>query len=326
MTADAASFVNAHQNVVGVSSGNPASATSQVFPSISSSDITTTVLPAPSPTIYVDYGYNDPNPTVAANSASNRHGGASIMEPSQMQSTVAKSSVTSILGIPIGVTGSMIEPQWMENGAHFDVANLNYGSTASNMQVDYFTNGENVPPYYVGFNYMAHCMDNMPWTSATCSTAGTDFTALGVAEHLDDSNWSIPLNQGGSAISGSWGASATGGANASTFTQMACHQRYFSQFAAFLVNYPTLSSVTTAFGTPAPNSLVHNLNGTRPDGSTGELPMFTGFHYLDSNTNSVVQTIYSWDREVSAGYPNAQTYPGPGASPVYPWYSQGGTC
>src|SRR5271165_5015655 len=61
MTADAASFVNAHQNVVGVSSGSPASATSQVFPQIASSDITTTVLPAPSPTIYVDYGYNDPD-------------------------------------------------------------------------------------------------------------------------------------------------------------------------------------------------------------------------------------------------------------------------
>ena len=320
MTADAASFVNAHQNVVGVSSGSPASATAQVFPQIASSDITTTVLPAPSPTVYVDYGYNDPDPTVAAASGSNRHGGASIMEPSQMQSTVTKRQVATILGVPIGVSGSMIEPQWMENGAHFDVANLNYGSTAPDMQVNYFQNGENVPPYFVGFNMFGHCTDPMPWTSATCSSAGTDFDALGVAEHLDDSNWAVPLNQGGSAISGTWGGAAAGGSNASTFTEMACHQRYFATVAAFLVRYPTLASIQTTFGATPP-ALVHQTTATLPDGTTGQVPMFANFNYFasDTATTTAIQTIYRWDREVSTGYPDAATYPGPGAAPLYPW-------
>ncbi len=316
MTADAASFINAHQNVVGVSSGSPASATAQVFPQIASSDITTTVLPAPSPTVYIDYGYNDPDPTVAAASASNRHGGASIMEPSQMQSTVSKPAVASILGVPIGVSASMIEPQWMENGAHFDVANQNYGSTAANMQVNYFTNGENVPPYFVGFNYIQNCMDSMPWAGSTCSNQ--DFLALGVAEHLDDSNWNLPVNQGGSAVSGSWGGTAAGGANASTFTEMACHQRAFAAIAQFLVSnqdMPTLHSHYPAM----PITLTQNMNGTRADGTTGKVPIFAAFNGFDSTTNSAIQAVYSWDREIDSGYPSASTYPGPGAAPLYPW-------
>jgi len=332
MSADAASFLNAHQNVIGVSSGSPASATQQVFPQFNNpnSSIVNNVLPAPSPTIYVDYGYNDPNPGIAAASASNRHGGAAIMEPSQMQSTVANSRVATILGIPIGVSGSMIEPQWLENGAHFDVANQNYGSTASNMQVDYFTNGENVPPYYVGFNEVEHCMSGLPWNSATpCPISSAnpnpqDFEAIGVAEHLDDSNWSVPLNQGGSAVSGNWGSTATGGANASTFTQMACHQRYFATISAFLVSNPTLPNVYSNYPNLLTQQLTHNANGTMPDGTSGNVPIFTGFGVgavqgFDSATNTAIQTIYSWDREINGGYPSPITYPGPGAAPLYPW-------
>jgi hypothetical protein len=218
--------------------------------------------------------------------------------------------------VPIGVSGSMIEPQWLENGAHFDVANLNYGSTASNMQVNYFSNGENVPPYYVGFNEIENCSDTMPWTAATCSNQ--DFSALGVAEHLDDSNWSVPIDQGGSAVSGSWGGTAAGGSDASTFTQMACHQRYFATISAFLVNNPDLPTLYRNNGL-MPVTLTHNTTGTLPDGTTGPVSSFTAFNGFDSTTNSAIQTIYSWDREINGGYPNPGTYPGPGAAPMYPW-------
>jgi hypothetical protein len=327
MSADAASFLNAHQTVIGVSSGDPIAATQQVFPQFNttSSSITPQVLPAPSPTIYVDYGYNDPNPTIAAASSANRHGGASIMEPSQVQSTVTKTSVATILGVPINVSGSMIEPQWLENGAHFDVANDSYGNNAANMQVNYFTNGENVPPYYVGFNYIQHCMSDLPWNSTTnCPVSGAnpnpqDFEALGVAEHLDDSNWGIPLNQGGSAVSGTWGGTAAGGSNASTFTEMACHQRQFAIVSAFLVNHATLAGLQTTYpklGIP----LQHNATGTEPDGTIGLMPIFTGFAAFDSTTNTAIDTIYTWDREINGGYPNPATYTGPGAAPLYPWY------
>jgi TadE-like protein len=332
MSADAASFLNAHQNVIGVSSGDPGAATSQVFPQFNSTtNITTTVLPAPSPTIYVDYGYNDADPTIAAGSSVNRHGGASIMEPSQMQSTVSKSNVATILGIPIGVSGSMIEPQWLENGAHFDVANDNYGNVAANMQVNYFTNGENVPPYFVGFNEVEHCMSNLPWNSATPCPVGTatappqDFEALGVAEHLDDSNWSIPINQGGSAVSGTWGGTAAGGADASTFTEMACHQRNFAIVSTFLVNHPTLSGIQTSYPTLLTVGLQHNATGTEPDGTIGPMPIFSGFGQsgapgFDAATSTAISTIYTWDREINGGYPSPGTYSGPGAAPLYAWY------
>jgi len=335
MSADAASFLNAHQNVVGVSSGTPANATAQVFPAFNNanSTIVASPLPAPSPTIYIDYGYNDPDPTIAAASSANRHGGASIMQPAQMQSTVTRQNVASILGVQINVSGSMIEPQWLENGAHFDVANDNYGNSASNMQVNYFTNGENVPPYFVGFNEIEHCESNLPWSGPNpCPTSGAvpnsqDFEAIGVAEHLDDSNWSIPINQGGSATSGTWGSTAAGGANASTFTQMACHQREFATVANFLVSTTgtTLASVQAAYPALVTTGLQHNPAGTEPDGTTNPMPIFSGFGQsgapgFDTATSNAISTIYSWDREITGGYPNPGTYAGPGSAPLYPWY------
>jgi hypothetical protein len=326
MTADAASFVNARQSTIGVASGSAADATASIFPQITSSNITTTVVPAPSATVYVDYGYNDSSSSIRTSSVDNRHGGAALMQPSGLQSTVSKSSVATILGIPIGVSGSMIEPQWLENGVHYDVANADYGSsTASDFQVDYFKNGENTPPYYVGFNLMEHCQDAMPWapSQTDCVTIGTatpDFLALGMAEHLDASNWGIPTQ----GISGQWGPSATPvTATASTFVQMRCHQAAFAQVANFLASNPDLGTImSTYFPGSKPVNVVHEL---RADG-TGEPIFETMFKgddgqpvpSFDSATISAIINIYSWDREVVQGYPPA-TYTGVGTYPLYPW-------
>ena len=304
MTADAAAFLSAHQQVVGDTQAQAQNVASSVFPQIAPGDFSATAAPAPLPTVYVDYGYNDPNPVIAAASINNRHGGASMMEPSQLTSVVNKPGVASILGIPLSVEGSMIEPQWMENGAHFDVANsANYGQAGANFQVNYFSNGENTPPYYVGFNYIENCADSQPWTPAQqgCLTP-VQFRALGVAEHLDDSVWTLP--------NGEVNSSGTGNL---AFVQVACHQRVYAQLAAFFANNSSLASLQTTPGTAvSPQNYPAGANYAAWSGFVNS-PSVAG-PVTGSQADGFIQEIYGWDVIVNGGYPPS-TYTGVGTFP-----------
>ncbi len=306
MTADAAAWMSAHQATVG--DVNAITATSGVFPQVQPTDFYATAAPAPVPTVYVDYGYNDPSGAVRAASVNNRHGGATMMEPSQLTSTVTKSNVGSILGIPLSVQGSMIEPQWMENGAHFDVANSDsYGQSGANFQVNYFSSGENTPPYYVGFNYISNCPDPQPWGSTANKCNGVvQYRALSMAEHLDDSVWPLPDGE----------ISATPVA----FAQVACHQRVFSTIATFFANNSTLSALQYTAGA-AINPMDSGDYSTWPrDGSASST--HGGFFYSPSVAGPVtgqemddaIAQVYSWDVLVNGGYPPS-TYTGVGSYP-----------
>jgi hypothetical protein len=165
LTTDAAAYYDARANVLTVTSGTPEQATNTAFPQIPVADIVPQVLPAPTPTIEVDYGYNDPNPTVRANSASNRHGGASLMQPEQLQTTINVPGLMHILGNALGVNGVATEAKWVECGTHDDIANegCSLASPGPDSQNNYITQGENTPPYFVGFNYMQDCALAQPW-------------------------------------------------------------------------------------------------------------------------------------------------------------------
>ena len=121
VSADAASFVDAHENVTGMTNGTPEAYTAGLFPIISQSAMTTTTVPAPAPNVPVNYGYNAPNPP--ADSASTRIGGASMMQPVQLQVTVSPPPLLSIAGQTVGVSSQAIEPKWTECGPHYNVAN-----------------------------------------------------------------------------------------------------------------------------------------------------------------------------------------------------------
>lgn len=331
MSADAAAFTSARQDVIGVGGGTPQTDTAAIFPQVAPSDINFYVHPVPSATVYVDYGYNSSNPAVVAGSANDRHGGATMMQPTLLESQVIKSNAVSILGVPISPGGSMIEPQWLENGLHFDVANENEGAVDTGFQGNYFTAGENTAPYYLGSGLMQHCRDSQPWPGPNCSTpTNTDFIALGMAEHLDDSVWGITAGQEGT--SGTWGTgTATPGASAHVFQQMACHQRHFAQIAQFLDNVMTTAN---AAGTDPLTWLWQNyavpetINAaTRPDGELEPMfQQFSGFTPrpfvsdggLGAATNAAIVDTYSWDREVHGGYPDA-SYTGVGSYPLYPY-------
>ncbi len=325
MTADAASFMSAHQTVLG--DPNAITATTGVFPQFAPLDFTPSAAPAPVPTVGIDYGYNDPNPILAAASINNRHGGASMMEPTQLGMKVAKPNVVSLLGVPLNVEGSMVEPQWLENGAHFDVANsASYGQTGpANFQENYFTNGENTPPYFVGFNFIENCPDAQPWPTAQTGCALTaKIRALGVAEHLDDSIWERPNGEIPNPLNPQPLPLA--------FAQVACHQQVFSILATFFANNSSLGALQTPV---ANNGLPISPMG---DGDYANWAPFgggpaggpTGFgaapagavqgSVTGAQADAAIQRIYSWDLIVTAGTSSST---GVGSIPFPPAYGAG---
>lgn len=176
LTADSASYLDARENVLTLANGmTPEQYTNQTFPQIPIPNISATILPAPTPSIPVDYGWNDPSPSVQADSAYNRHGGASMLQPEAMQVTVNVPHLVNVLGQGLGVQISSTESYWTECGTHFDIANVGCSlpSPPANSQNNYFSLGENTPPYLVGFNYMQQCTLAPPWGYYT----GSDATA-----------------------------------------------------------------------------------------------------------------------------------------------------
>jgi len=323
MTADATAFLSAHQLAVGDPNGMTAA--TNVFPQFTG-DINPTSAPAPVPTVYIDYGYNDPNPTIQAASGNNRHGGASMMEPTQLTTTVQKQNVTSLLGVPLSVEGAAIEPQWLENGAHFDVANSsNYGQAGTNFQENYFSAGENTPPYFVGYNYIKNCPDLQPWsTSQTSCTSGIQFRALGVAEHLDDSVWELP--DGELPGVGNPGEQLA-------FAQVACHQRVYATLASFFANNSALGSLQNPANSGNPISPMQTVGSgmdykywapfiAGPSGGQYGFqvsPVVSGT-VTGYQADTLIQQVYSWDAFVTSGTSHST---GVGSLPFPPAYGAG---
>jgi hypothetical protein len=160
LTSDGAAYFDARANVLAVTSGTAENATHLAFTQIPAADIQPTAIPAPTPTVPVDYGYNSSSSTEQSASAVNRHGGASMLQPVQEQSTVAVPGLMHILGKSLGVDGTAIEAKWLECDPHFDVSNAascSQSNPSATQQTDYFSNGEHTPPYFVGFNYLEQC-------------------------------------------------------------------------------------------------------------------------------------------------------------------------
>ncbi len=291
VTVDAASFVNARGYALGDT--NPNGETSQIFSQVTNGDIVNVSMPAPQPsaTVPVDYGYNSTNATEKANSYTQRHGGSTTIQPTLYQSTVNKGGTTGIMKLfnrQVGVNGVAQEPYYKECGAHYNVSNsassCGASTAPSNFQVDYFKNGENTPPYYVGFNYLEHCNSRQPWT--TCGAMDFDFLSLGVGEYLDVDNWGITT--GG----------VSGGAYASTFQQMACHQRTYAKLATFFAGYSDLLALYKTYETTINVQMAANVTD------------FSAYVGLGPVASPLIDQVYAWDRHVQQGYaPGNETEP-----------------
>ena len=322
VSADGAAFFDAHENVIGVQSGTPESNVASMFPYIGTSNMSTTVVAAPTPNVQVDYGYNETTGAAPPGSASQRYGGASMMQPVQLQVTVSPQPFFNIAGQSVGVSSQFIEPKWTECGPHYNVANENYAcgdpSAPPNSAVAP-SDAEYTPPYYVGYNLMLHCQDAEPWgdpvngTETACQT--TNFLALGMSSYLDTNNWNNP-NPG---VSGTYGSS--------TFHAAAFHQRVYANIAQFLATYPTLFALYQDYSKSIYNQLGVTSFSSTPTKTFNNNQTWSGFlvpnnflnvfRYDPNGIDEAIQCVYNWDDIITSGFAPG-TYQQPGDAPLSP--------
>jgi len=333
ISADAATFLDAHETVMLYtnetttgSSTNPVNVTRTPFPMIAATSFAAPVItqPNPVPTVYIDYGYND-----SSSPSPSRHGGAAMMMPYNERVNVVQQAF-SFLNQQFLAKSSSTEPLWVEVGSHWDVSNVGYTQPYSTAPLyfnsNYFTQGDNTPYYYTGFNFMQYCPGvTMPWQ--TCSVgpnATTSYEALGVAEFATIQNNSFTATgaQGTIPVSGGVGVwPGDIGAATGIFYAAACHQRFYAQLAQFFVNAENGSGATDdGFYMQQTYNVCKNVNGnqgcnTGNHGSsvqtfsqTGGSPtgFFTGGSGSPSSAtaNTDIATIYGWDFYPSGNAPS----------------------
>jgi hypothetical protein len=227
LRADGAAFASSHAQALNQtqptpSAADPANKAATMYQGVSASDVTVANGQPPKTSEVVNYDFTN---------TQGRHGGVSMVLPIQIVSTVVRNNVA---GIVLGATGSMfnlsgstIDPAFEEIGAHGDIQGNAFNSLgAFNERSDYFTQGENTPPYFVGFHYLTFCEDTASW--AACPANEQDYDALGLAEYLDADNWNRAAN----------GAVTNG-----VFTAALGHQNTFAQISLALAAAPTAQSL-----------------------------------------------------------------------------------
>ena len=276
VSADGAAFFNAHetglkQTYPGVATQlDPNAATQSVFPRNATGDTTITPQTYAPPAVQLpNYGFNQSN---------NRHGGASLIQPLQTISTVTRTNLDPVSifgGSVMTVTGIGVEPSFQETGVHGNIGGNTFGTQASfAAATDYFSQGENTPPYFGGFNYMQFCPvapDPNPANSWNGCPTTVEFLALGMAEYLDVQNW---------------GRSPNGIApeNQAVFWEALYHQNVYAEISAVL---------------PQDISPTHPWNVTAAK---------TALNHTDST--QLISKVYSWDSAQQGGFPAPGYVPG----------------
>ena len=272
VSADGAAFFNAHetglkQTYPGAATQlDPTGATQNVFPRDATG--TTTISPqtyAPPTVTLPNYGFDQTN---------NRHGGASLIQPLQTISTVTRTDLDPVSifgGSLMTVTGIGVEPSFEETGVHGNIGGNNFGTAASFASAtDYFSQGENTPPYFGGFNYLQFCGVADSTTSSWNSCPITwSFLALGQAEYLDVDNW---------------GRSPNGIApeQQAVFWETLYHQNVYAEISAEL---------------PSDINSVANLQQAQA-------------YLNRSDSSKTIWKVYSWDSDQQGGFPAPGYVPG----------------
>jgi Flp pilus assembly protein TadG len=158
---------------------------------------------------------NDMNVNYNFNSPQARTGGYTTIQPFRQASVLSTNSgVINLLFVSLTLNAPAIEATESQFCPHFCLKPGGPSkATIAKDRIDYFTNGDNTTPYYMGFHYMVTCATNQnpptPWdlTESTelipghstswsvCFNAGAGilspsltWRALGTAEHLDSTN------------------------------------------------------------------------------------------------------------------------------------------
>ncbi len=326
ITVDAGAFLNAHDNAIGATGAQANSHTTSVFPQINAANISTQTQPAatPNPSFMIDYGFG------AANASSNRHGGASMVQP-YLQQTQIQQKVFSLLGLNFYVQSAATEANFLESDQEYNLQGSSFGgntvtgTTDPRTTANYFSAGENTPFYYLSANYMLACGSGGNWgnpsgtNGSPGSCPGTIFHALGMAEHLENWNWG---NANGGVGGPTYNYSnptylfATG-----AFEEMACHQRMFANIDKL---FSDAAAQATAAGTDPLNYLEYYYNPYYYNQNAGAgahgTPTWTFFNTDVQTTHSAldaeaataaasITNVYSWDYDWD-GSPGLEQAPG----------------
>jgi hypothetical protein len=316
LTIDAAGFLNAHQNVIGVNDTNgPNDATSQVFPNVKPSNyVGTTIQTAPSPAIPVDYGYNG-TAAEQQSAQANHVGGASVVQPYILQ-TQLKKTLFNVFGFSIAVASTASEPEYLETNLDYGVSNLNYGqsNTSSLYRSNLYTNGEETPQFFATWANMQACNNAPAWTVAGCPNSsqyydagasangltayGPREDALAMGEYLDVNNWSMGSTTATTGLGASGPVCATTSCTTTgPFEAAACHQRIYSALASFFIANPDLNTIETTSNPLYYNAVQHNNVQF-----FGQANSFQTYPPLSNNFAANVQKVYGWDLDSLNNY------------------------
>jgi hypothetical protein len=288
VTADGAAFYSAHEaalkNTAPTSATgiDPVAATENAFPHAASDTIgQPSTAEAPDPNVVTDYGFDQ---------TSNRHGGVSLIEPIRTIATVTRDNLAPLTlfggGSVLHVTGVAVEPSFLETGIHGNINGDQFNSASSfTNAADYFSHGENTPPYFGGFHYLQFCNvpddPSNPWNA--CPT-GISFLALGLAEYLDADNW---------------GRTPTGVAPMpqAVFWETLYHQQTFAN----------ISQQLPASIDPTSSNYAANLAQAQS---------------VLNHDSGAAHRLYTWDSAQQGGYPDRSYVPG--SYPLTPGAGYGG--
>ncbi len=285
---DGAAFYHAHQTGIqgtypdGAQQLDPDAATHQAFQQSKTGTITTGTYKPPDVNVDTGYGFA---------MSDNRHGGVSMIQPLQTISTVSHSAPSLLLfgsaGSVLTVTGVGIEPTFRETGSHGNIDGNDFGSSASfSGATDYFTQGENTPPYFGGFHYMRFCdVPDDPATSWTGCPVTVSYLALGLAEYLDKDNWGRAPN-------------GVAPLKSAVFWETLYHQNVYAEL-----------SRTLASAIPDPADQSRAAQAARNAAQAT----------LNRANNPTLCSVYKWDSAQQGGLPSSNYTPGqypltPGAS------------
>jgi hypothetical protein len=293
---DGAAFYDAHETGIkttysAIATGlDPTAATQLVYPRTNSASVSinpTAPQPAPTVNVATEYGFDQ---------TTNRHGGTSMVQPLQQMSMVKNTSVDSLSpwtgGSVLSVTGYGVDVSYLETGVHANVDGANFnGASGTSTAVEYFSNGENTPPYFGGFNFMQYCptSDSTMGHWNSCPTE-TGYLALGLAEYLTKDNWSRP-DPGESEV-------GSGPSSGSVFWETVYHHDVFARISQALP--PDLSGNNLKIAQE-----VLDWNGANAASYNVACPPFT-----TGSCNLDIQKVYSWDVSRAAGTPPAGYTPG----------------
>lgn len=226
LRADGAAFTSSHAQALNLSEPtpaayDPATKAAAIYHGIAASNVTLTSGEPPNTAESVNYDFTN---------TQGRHGGASMMLPVQIIASVSNKVNAIVLGASqpaVSLMGSSIDPAYQEVGAHSNIQGNAFNSAgAFTGRADYFSQGENTPPYFVGFHYITFCENTSSW--AACPPNQQDYDAIGIAEYLDSDNWSRPNN----------GTVANG-----VFQAALGHQKTFAEISAVLAAAPSASAL-----------------------------------------------------------------------------------